>query len=116
VRAGQSWLHQLRSRLGARSISARLVQLIRLAIFAIEGIIAVRILLKIAGANPQAGFTSFVDTLSAPFVGPFHPVFADQSTNGHPLEVGSLLAMGIFAVLAYVAVRLVKGASSMGAH
>src|SRR5437899_1929002 len=75
-------------------------------------IIAVRILLKFAGANPQAGFTSFVDRLSSPFVGPFHPVFADQLFSGHPLELGSLLAMGVYAVLAYVAVRLVRAAFS----
>lgn len=108
MRAGQSWLHQFRSRFGARSFSTRLVQLIRLAIVVIDGIIAVRILLTIAGANPQAGFTSFVDGLSAPFVGPFHPVFADQPVNGHPLELGSLLAIGVYAVLAYVAIRLVR--------
>src|SRR5437879_1893052 len=109
MRAGQNWLRAMRSRLRTR---ARVVQLIRLAIFVIEGIIAVRILLKFAGANPQAGFTSFVDRLSSPFVGPFHPVFADQLFSGHPLELGSLLAMGVYAVLAYVAVRLVRPAFS----
>ena len=108
MRTGQSWLHQIRSRFGARSFSTRLVQLIRLAIFVVDGIIAVRILLKVAGANPQAGFTSFVDRLSSPFVGPFHPVFADQLVNGHPLELGSLLAMGVYAVLAYVSVGVVR--------
>ena len=109
MRAGQNWLRAMRSRLRTR---ARVVQLLRLAILVIEGIIAVRILLKFAGANPQAGFTSFVDRLSSPFVGPFHPVFADQLFSGHPLELGSLLAMGVYAVLAYVAVRLVRAAFS----
>jgi hypothetical protein len=111
MQAGRApgWLRHVRSRLGARGFAARVVQLIRLAILVIEGIIAVRVLLKVAGANAQAGFTSFVDGLSSPFVGPFHPVFADQLLNGHPLEVGSLLAMGVYALLAYAAIRVVRG-------
>ncbi len=109
---GPSWLRRFRTRLGARGFVARVVQLIRLVILVLEGLIALRILLKVAGANPAAGFTSFIDGLSAPFVGPFHPVFADQILNGHPLEVGSLLAMLVYAVLAYVVVRIIRSAFS----
>ena len=106
--AGDGWVRQIRARFVARTVPSRLVQLIRLAILVIEGIIAARILLKLALANPQAGFTSFIDGLSAPFVGAFHPVFADQSVSGHPLEVGSLLAMAVYAALALLAIRVVK--------
>lgn len=109
VGARQGWLARIRGRIGGRSIPARVVQLIRFAIFVIELIIAVRILLTLAGANPQAGFTSFVNTLSSPFVGPFATVFTNPLLNGHPFELGSLLAMGIYAVLAYAAVRIVRG-------
>ena len=112
MRSGPSWLRRLQSRLRARTLASRVLQLMRLAILFVEGIIALRILLKLAEANPQAGFTSFVDNVSSPFVGPFHPVFADQLISGHPLEVGSLLAMGVYAVLALAAMRVVRGVFS----
>jgi len=109
---GPAWLRRFRSRFGARGIGGRLVGLIRFVILIIEAIIGLRVLLHVAGANPAAGFTSFVDHLSSPFVGPFHPVFADAILNGHPLELGSLLAMGVYAVLAYIAIRIVRGVFS----
>jgi uncharacterized protein YggT (Ycf19 family) len=112
VAEGPAWLRQLRSRFGARGFVSRVVQLIRLVALLVEAVIALRILLRVAGANPKAGFSSFVDGLSAPFVGPFHPVFADQLVNGHPLEVGSLLAMAVCAILGYAAVRVIRAAFS----
>jgi len=112
--SGPAWLRSLRSRFRARGVVARFVQLIRLAIFFVEIVIGIRVLLHVAGANPAAGFTSFVDSLSSPFVGPFHPVFADTLVNGHPLELGSLLAMGVYAILAFIAIRVVRGLFSPG--
>ncbi|MBJ7609023.1 MAG: YggT family protein [Candidatus Dormibacteraeota bacterium] len=86
----------------------RLRQLLRLALLVVEAMVALRIVLKVTGANAQAGFSSFVYRVSSPFVEPFHPVFADQSVNQHPFEVGSLLAMVVYAALAYLAVRVVR--------
>ena len=107
-------MRRLRGRLGPRGAAARVVQLIRAAIVLIEIIIGVRVLLHVAGANPAAGFTSFIDSISSPFVGPFHPVFQDALLNGHPLEVGSLLAMAVYAILAYIAIKIVRGLFSAG--
>ena len=91
--------HELRARLG---------QLIRLVLLVLEGLIAVRVILKVAGANEHAGFANFLYKITAPLVAPFHPVFADGSINGHPFEVGSLLAMGVYAAAAYIAARLLR--------
>ena len=94
------------ARLLSRGLRARLRQLIRVLLLVVEALIAVRILLKVTGANEHAGFATFLYKVSSPFVAPFHPVFADHLVNGHPFEVGSLLAMGVYAVLAYFVVRL----------
>jgi hypothetical protein len=62
----------------------------------------------VTGANEHAGFASLVYRVTSPLVSPFHPVFADHPVNGHPFEVGSLLAMGVYAAAAYVLLRLVR--------
>jgi catechol 2,3-dioxygenase-like lactoylglutathione lyase family enzyme len=90
----------------------RLRQLIRLVLLVMEAFIAVRILFKVAGANEHAGFASLLYKVTAPLVGPFHPVFADRLVSGHPFEWGSLLAMPAYAALAYLALRLVRLVSS----
>lgn len=95
-------------RIVSREVVARLRQLVRLALLMVEAIIAVRILFKVAGANADAGFSSFVYKVSGPFVNPFHPVFADGTVNGHPFEVGSVLAMAVYAALAYLVVRVAR--------
>ncbi len=92
----------------SRAMRARISQLFRLVVLVLEGLIAVRIILKVAGANESAGFASFLYRVTSPFVGPFHPVFADRSVNGHPFEVGSLLAMVVYAAAAYLVVRLMR--------
>src|ERR1700681_1539197 len=93
-------------RKAARNLFLRLQNFIGLIFLVVEGIVAVRIIFKATGANPQAGFSSFIYNLSSPFVGPFHPVFADGKLNGHPFEWGSLLAMAASAALAFLPLRV----------
>jgi hypothetical protein len=92
----------------SRELVARLRQLIRLVLLVVEGLIAVRIIFKLSGANESAGFATFLYKLTSPLVSPFHPVFADHLVNGHPFELGSLLAMGVYAALAYLGLRVVR--------
>ena len=88
-------------------IVARVGQLLRLALLVLEALIALRILLKVAGAQP-AGFSNFVYNVSEPFVKPFHPVFKDGMVNHHPFEVGSLLAMAVYAAIYWIVVRVLR--------
>lgn len=120
---GVSWVERLGSRASAaaaglrasrpfsrvsREIKMRFGQLIRLVLLLVEALIALRMLFKVTGANEHAGFASLVYRVTSPLVSPFHPVFADHPVNGHPFEVGSLLAMGVYAAAAYVLLRLVR--------
>ena len=91
-----------------RDLLLRLQQLVGLAFIVVEGIVALRVVFKAMGANAQAGFSSLVYSVSSPFVGPFHPVFKDGNINGHPFELGSVLAMLVFALLAYLVLRVVR--------
>ena len=91
-----------------RDLLLRLQQLVGLTFIVVEGIVALRVVFKAMGANAHAGFSSLIYSISAPFVGPFHPVFADGNINGHPFELGSVLAMLVFALLAFLALRVVR--------
>jgi hypothetical protein len=96
----------------ARELGSILQQLVRFAIIVVEAIIAVRIVLRLLGADPLAPFTRFMYGVSGGLVSPFrggtgtgdHPVFADPVLNGHPFELSSLLAMGVYLLLAYLVI------------
>ena len=95
--------------------------MVRLAIIVVEAIIALRIVLRVLGADPLAPFTRFMYGVSGGLVSPFrggtggtdHPVFADPLVNGHPFELSSLLAMGVYLVLAYLTIYVGRIAARM---
>ena len=89
-------------------VTNRLLQLLRLLFLVTEGIVLVRVAFKALGANDSAAFAAFVYSVSAPLVAPFHPIFHDQQFNGHPLEVGSLVAVAFYAIALWLLVRLIR--------
>jgi hypothetical protein len=92
----------------ADQLTARLVRLLRLLFLVLEAIVVVRIAFKALGANAEAAFASFVYAISDPLVAPFHPIFHDQDVSGHPLEVGSLIAIAFYLVAVYLIVRILR--------
>jgi hypothetical protein len=74
----------------------------------LEIILAFRFLLRLFGANPDAGFTSIIYSLSAPFVAPFMAVFNIQRVEGSAsvVEWTTLLAMLVYWLIAWAIVRL----------
>ena len=74
--------------------------------YAIEVLLAFRFVLKIFAANPSAGFTDIIYTLSAPLVAPFIYVFDIWAIGGNRIEWGTLLALFVYWVLAWGIVKL----------
>ena len=72
----------------------------------IEGLIAIRFVLKALGANPQAGFAEFIYGLTAPLVAPFVGLFGSPQAQGSVLEMHSLVALIVYALLAWLLARL----------
>ncbi len=68
-------------------------------------ILGMRFILALLGANPGSGFVSFIYSLSHPFVAPFFGVFSYDSTGylrgQSKFEVFTLLAMLIYALIAW---------------
>ncbi len=72
----------------------------------IEALLALRFVLKLLGANPAAGFTSFIYGITAPFAAPFLNVFQISRVEGSVLEWTTLLAMAVYWLVAMGIVKL----------
>ena len=65
-------------------------------------------MLKLLDANPDAGFSSLIYGLTWPFVALFQGVFPEPSARGSVLELSTLLAMIVYALLAWGIVRVIE--------
>jgi hypothetical protein len=72
----------------------------------LEVILAFRFVLRLFGANPAAGFTSFIYGITYPFAAPFLSVFKITDVNGSVFEWTTLLAMLVYWLIAWGIVKL----------
>jgi len=73
----------------------------------IEGLIAIRFLLRAFGANSDAPFSSAIYAITAPFIAPFVGVFGPVQFSGSVFEPHSILAIVMYALLAWLLAKLV---------
>lgn len=69
-------------------------------------LLAFRFTLKLLAANPLAGFSNFIYTLSRPFAAPFLTVFKSSKVEGSVFEWTTLLAMFVYALIAWGIVKI----------
>ncbi len=72
----------------------------------IEILLAFRIILKLLGANPDAGFTSFIYGSTYIFSAPFLNVFRVTQLEGNIFEWTTLLGMFVYWVIAFGIIKL----------
>jgi YggT family protein len=89
-----------------RLVAYRTTQLIYWVFGLIEGLIAIRFVLKALGANPSAGFAEFIYGITAPLVAPFAGLFGNPAAQGSVLEVHSIVALIVYALLAWLLGKL----------
>lgn len=75
--------------------------------YAVEALLAFRVILKLLAANPAAAFTQFIYNFSGLFVSPFRYVFKSPSAGSSTLELNVVLAMIVYYVLAWGIVKLI---------
>src|ERR1700687_4385044 len=87
----------------------RAVEVTYLMFGIIEGLLAIRLVLKLLGANPQAGFTSFINGLTDIFMAPFRNLLptVGTSTSGAVLETSVIIAIIVYALIGWVVARLI---------
>ena len=86
---------------------AKTSQVIWLITGILESLIGIRVLLKLIAANPEAGFATFIYNMTAVFLAPFFGLISEPSANGAVLEMSSLIAMLVYALLAWGIVRVI---------
>jgi uncharacterized protein YggT (Ycf19 family) len=84
-------------------------RLIWIVLAVIEVILGFRFVLELLGANPDAGFTTFVYNVSRPFMAPFTAVFgAPKLTGSGFFEPSVLLAMAVYVLIAWGLIALIN--------
>ncbi len=90
-----------------RIFSFKASQLIWLFLGILEAFIALRIGLKLIGANPDSPIVALIYGFTHLFLFPFEGMTATPSAGGMVLELSSIFAMGIYALIAWAVERIV---------
>jgi hypothetical protein len=86
----------------------RATEVIYLVFGIIDAVLLIRLVLKLLGANPLAGFSSFVYGLSDFFLAPFRNLLpVVHGGSGSVLETSVIIAILVYALIAWALVRLV---------
>ena len=72
----------------------------------IEALLAFRFVLKLLGANPNAGFTDFIYSVTHFLAAPFLNVFRITAVEGSVFEWTTLLAMLVYYIVALGIIRM----------
>ena len=72
----------------------------------LEGLIGLRVVLRMMAANPGNPFASFIYAITDLFLWPFQSLVANPRSDGIVLEISSVIAMMVYLVLAWIVVEL----------
>jgi hypothetical protein len=89
----------------------RAVEVTYLVFGIIEGLLAIRLVLKLLGANPLAGFSNFIYGVSDFFMAPFRnllPAVGTGSSSGAVLETSVVIAIIVYALIGWMLARLIE--------
>ncbi len=84
----------------------RATQIVWYILGVIEVLLAFRFVLKLLGANVEAGFTSFIYTVTYIFASPFLNVFSKTYVAGSVFEWTTLLAMFVYWIIALGVIKI----------
>jgi len=90
-----------------RIFSFKITQLIWLFLGILEALIALRIGLKLIGANPASPIVALIYGFTSLFLFPFEGMIATPSSGSIVLELSSFFAMLIYALIAWAVERTV---------
>jgi uncharacterized membrane protein len=74
----------------------------------LEILLALRFVLKLIAANAGSGFAVFIYGITGLFVKPFETLVGTPTSGGTVLEVTTLIAMAVYALLYWVIVRVLQ--------
>jgi len=78
---------------------ARISQVIDYLFYILYAFLGLRLVLELLAARQDVGFTKFVNTVTAPFYGPFRGIVASPSAEGHRLTLPIVIAIIVYILL-----------------
>ncbi len=90
-----------------RILTLKATQLVWLLFGIIEAIIALRVVLKLVGANPESPIVAIIYGFTYLFLYPFTGLIGSPTVGNLVLELSSLFAMLIYALIAWALARIV---------
>jgi uncharacterized protein YggT (Ycf19 family) len=84
----------------------RAMDLVYLVFGVIDGLLLIRLVLKLLGANTSAAFTQWVYNVTDFFLAPFHNLLPTIGNNNSVLEMSVIVAILVYALIAWVMARL----------
>lgn len=94
------------------SYNFRAAAIVGFVVGAVDVLIAARFLGKLFGASSHSAFVSAVYSVSAPIVAPFTGIFGDTGSRTNTFETASLVAIVVYAVIAWGIVVLIRIATA----
>jgi hypothetical protein len=96
----------------AGSYNFRAAAIVGFIVGVIDVLIAARFLGKLFGASSSSAFVHGVYSVSAPLVAPFTGIFGDTGNKTNTFETASLVAIVVYAVVAWGIVVLIRIATA----
>jgi YggT family protein len=93
------------------SLPHEMVMIHRLLYFVLDvicGLLIIRFILRLAGANPGTGFVNFIYALTNPLVAPFRGIFPGISTGPGVVDWAALMAIIVYVLVIWLLLRLVR--------
>lgn len=90
------------------------VQITRIAMTILgilEIFLGLRFVLKLIAANPDSGFAVFIYGATKLFIAPFELLVGTPTSGGATLEVTTLIAMAVYALLFWIIGRVIQVAT-----
>lgn len=89
-----------------RMFLSRITQIMWLLFGFLEALIAIRVVLKLIGANPDAFFSVLINGITDVFLWPFAGLTANPAVGAFQLEVTAIIGMIVYILLAWGLTRL----------
>jgi uncharacterized membrane protein len=74
----------------------------------LEILLGLRFMLKLIAANPGSGFAGFIYGITGAFTAPFNTLLGSPASDGSILEMTTLIAMAVYALLFWVIARVIQ--------
>ena len=91
-----------------RSFTYQITAILWLMFGALEGLLGLRLILKLLAANPSNPFAQLIYGLSDLFVWPFIGLTITPSAAGIVVEIHTIIAMVVYAILAWLVISLIQ--------